>query len=147
MIMIIFSGIIFAGLNILTPFVDVTVKGVIPGKEFSLSRNGYPKLRVYNKGKEKIVVKVEIESREQKRESRVMIEKEVFEIEPDSFGETDLIIFVPKKKENYGKKFEKEILITGKTEAGNIQGGLRSKVIFYTVKKKSFWKRVKEIFK
>ncbi|RLD16208.1 MAG: hypothetical protein DRI22_01495 [Caldiserica bacterium] len=146
--MIIFiCGMLFAGLNLLTPFVNVTVKGVPPGKKFSLAKNGYPKLRVYNKGKEKVIVRVNVVSRGQKVESRIIVEREVFEIEPGSFSETDLIIFVPKRKENYGKRFEREILITGRTEKGNVQGGLRSKIVFYTTKKKSFFQWLKELLK
>ncbi len=45
-------------LNIKTPFVNVSVKGVVPGKEFSLKKNGYPALRIYNKGQETVKVKI-----------------------------------------------------------------------------------------
>ena len=147
-------------LNIKTPFVNVSVKGVVPGKEFSLKKNGYPALRIYNKGQETVKVKIsgKVERLKSEKEDNpllnlppkrgkkqrgdfalstkrnvagellfaniIKIEKPVLEIEPGSFAETDIIIFVPRKKENYGRVFKAKIFInsagTGQISAGPV---------------------------
>jgi len=174
----------FASVNIVTPFVSVSVEGVVPGKNFSLVKNGYPALRIYNKGNQK--VKVSIVAGDVNRQnvsptsvqvgnvagglpsaknvvaerssatgtvagglpsaSIIKIENPFLEIAPNSFAETDIIIFVPKEKQNFDRRFEAEIISSGRA-GGNLSAGLKSKLIFKTVKKKNLWQKLKGIFK
>ncbi|MEA2081485.1 MAG: hypothetical protein U9O97_01915 [Elusimicrobiota bacterium] len=146
MCVLFFASFAFA-VNMRTPFVSVTASGVVPGEEYSLRAEGHRTLKIYNKGKEKIRVKFEVipsavEGFEAMPDGGwLSFEKDVLEIEPGAFAETDVVINVPDEKANYGRKFAAVIVSAG-SAGGNLSAGLRSKLFFETLKRKSFFRRL-----
>ena len=135
--------------SIRTSFVSVSVSGVVPGKEFSLKERGIKTLKIYNRGSEDVTVKVAVlpekleERCEQIRDSSwIEIKKDTFKIPAGSFAETDIIIKVPKMKEFYGRKFSAVLFSAAASAGGNLSAGLKSKLFFETVERKSFFKRL-----
>jgi len=135
--------------SIRTSFVSVSVSGVVPGKEFSLKERGIKTLKIYNRGSEDVTVKVAVlpekleERCEQIRDSSwIEIKKDTLKIPAGSFAETDIIIKVPKMKEFYGRKFSAVLFSAAASAGGNLSAGLKSKLFFETVERKSFFKRL-----
>jgi len=153
---LLFTGYFFAlpvsAVSIRTSFISVSVSGVVPGEEFSLRENGGPVLKIFNKGVTKVKVKVEAVAADEKdvisaETGWIKFEKETLEIPADSSAETDVVIKVPKEKRYFGKRFC--VYLLSQTAAGGkmFSAGLRSKLFFQTVERKTLWKKIKGIFK
>jgi len=162
--LLVFSATSVNAVSIRTSFISVSVAGVVPGEDFSLRENGGPVLKIFNRGSEK--VKVKVEAVEEKiplfpplskgddrgicmlaESSWIKFEKDILEIPADSSAETDIIIKVPEEKRYFGKKFY--VCLMSQTESGEnmFSAGLRSKLFFQTVERKTLWKKIKGIFK
>ncbi len=150
---LLFASFAFA-VNMKTPFVSVSASGVVPGEEYSLKAHGLRTPKIYNKGMDEITVRFKALPEALKDGFEVLpdvkwisFEKESFDIAPDSFAETDVIIRVPEDRKFYGRSFSAVILSAGAGKGGNISAGLRSKLYFTTVRKKSFWQKIKGVFR
>ncbi len=143
------------GKGILTPFVESSVRDITPGREYRISDTDGRKLRVKNTSESTVTVEIRVikPTPDRVSEGRIPIpdtgwiypEQERIEIEPGEGGETDLIINIPRERENYGKDWEAAV-ITSTTGRGLIQAALRSRVYINTAERTGLWGRFKGIF-
>jgi len=149
-----FIGLVLASVNIVTPFVSISVKEVVPGEKFSLVKNGYPALRIYNRSQKKVeikfsVLKIEDEQGNRVNKNCIRFEKNIVEVLPEDFAETDVFIKLPKEKKYFGKKFKGIIISEVISISGDyISAGLSSKIFIITKKrKKGIFEKVINIFR
>ncbi|MFH1958087.1 MAG: hypothetical protein ABIJ15_06385 [bacterium] len=162
--LLVFSATSVNAVSIRTSFISVSVAGVVPGEDFSLRENGGPVLKIFNRGSEK--VKVKVEAVEEKiplfpplskgddrgicmlaEPSWIKFEKDTLEIPAGSSAETDIIIKVPEEKRYFGGNFYVCLMSQTESSGKMFSAGLRSKLFFQTVERKTLWKKIKGIFK
>lgn len=145
------------GTGILTPFTEWTIVNAKPGEKYSVQELLGKPVKVKNTGKSRTAIEIEVvkpsESELKEGYERipdvkwVNIEQENFDIEPNKWGRTNLILEVPKNKKYYGKKYQAFLLIktVGK---GKVEACLKSKILISVEKKKGVIKRIwKKIWK
>ena len=139
------------GTGILTPFTEWTIRDVKPGKKYSVKEIHGKPVKVKNTGENKTTIEIEVvkssESELKEGYEKIpdvkwlnIIDKK-FDIEPNKWGRTNLILEVPKKKKYYGKKYQAYLLIktAGKSK---VQACLKSKILISVEKKKGVIKRI-----
>ncbi len=146
----------FAFGGILTPFIEEKIT-VTPGEKYLVGSGSERALRVKNTGKETVEVNFEVSRPRQsdKKEgysplpdiSWVNLETRTVEVEPGMWGETRITVLIPKEKENYGRNFEAALVSAASKGRGTVEAALRSRLLIETENRKSFWKRLRDIFR
>ncbi|MFB0526061.1 MAG: hypothetical protein ACETVO_01155 [bacterium] len=126
--------------GISTDFTEVVVRNLSIGKNYIIGQKVNRQLRVRNKGKDPIELKMEVlvPSKSELKEgyesipdvSWIELEKEQFSVEPSKFAVTDVIITIPGDKKYLGKKYQAYIWShTGGKGSLPIALGLKSRLL------------------
>jgi len=102
--------------GISTSFTEVTVRNLSIGKNYIIGQKVNRQLRVRNKGKNSIELKMEVlvPSKRELKEgyepipdvSWIELEKDYFSVEPSKNAMTDVIVTIPRDKKYLGKKYQ-----------------------------------------
>lgn len=102
--------------GISTPFTEVVVNNLSIGKNYTIGQKVSRQLRVRNKGKDSIELKMEIlvPSKSELKEgyepipdvSWIELEKDYFSVEPSKDAVTDVNVTIPRDKKYLGKKYQ-----------------------------------------
>lgn len=105
--------------GISTPFSEVVVKNLSVGKNYTIGQKVNRQLRVRNKGKNSIELKMEIlvPSKSELKEgyepipdpSWIELEKSYFSVAPSEYAVTDVIVTIPGDKKYLGRKYQAHI--------------------------------------
>jgi hypothetical protein len=139
------------GISILTPYTESKLQNIEPGKQYKLRDAKNRPLKIKNTGTSEVLVNIEVQkinpdNLKEYYESIpdinwIHVNANSLSIKPNSWGQTELEIEVPRDKRFYGKKYQAQVLI--KTSgSGKLQAGLRSNIYFTVVKKKSLFKKL-----
>ena len=102
--------------GISTDFTEVTVRNLSIGKDSAIGQKVNRQLRVRNKGKDSVGLKIEVvvPSKSELKEgyepipdaSWIELEKDYFSVEPSKNAVTDVIVTIPSDKKYLGKKYQ-----------------------------------------
>ncbi len=102
--------------GISTSFTEVTVRNLSIGKNYTIGQKVNRQLRVRNKGKNSIELKMEVlvPSKSELKEgyepipdaSWIEMEKDYFSVEPSKNAMTNVIVTIPRDKKYLGKKYQ-----------------------------------------
>lgn len=102
--------------GISTTFTEVTVRNLSIGKNYTIGQKVNRQLRVRNKGKNSIELKMEVlvPSKSELKEgyepipdaSWIEMEKDYFSVEPSKNAMTNVIVTIPRNKKYLGKKYQ-----------------------------------------
>jgi hypothetical protein len=102
--------------GISTPFTEEVIKDLSVGKNYTVGQKVNRQLRVRNKGKSPIELKMEImvPSKSELKKgyepipdvSWIELEKDYFSVDPSKNAVTDVIVTIPRDKKHLGKKYQ-----------------------------------------
>ncbi len=148
-VFLIFTGFT-ARADLLTPFTDVVLKSVEPGKEYILKGPNNKSFMVKNTSNSKIKVEIKVgkpAKSDLKEDYKkipdtdwISLKDKNLTVGPGEWNQTEIVLKVPDEKKYFGNRYQ--AYIQTRTAEGKIRAGLRSRILFTVGERKGIFKRI-----